>query len=129
MVAMARNWGALLVGMLLMHAAHSVHAQSPTYKCVQRGRVTYSQTLCPGGRELGAQGRKRVNVQYQTPPQNRATAMRRAQLPQEARNECKALDARMPRQEAELKAMGTAATPHDEIPLVSSRKRFRELGC
>ena len=127
MVAMAKTWGALLVGLLVLHAADAADAQTPTYKCVQRGRVTYSQTMCPGGRELG--GKKRVTVRYQTPPQNRATAMRRAQLPQEARSECKALDARMPRQEAELKAMGTAVTPHDELPLVSSRKRFRELGC
>jgi hypothetical protein len=127
MVAMARSWGVLLAGMLLLHAADSVRAQSPTYKCVQRGRVVYSQTMCPGGRELG--GKKRVTVRYQTPPQDRATAMRRAQLPQEARKECKALDARMPQQEAELKAMGTAVTAHDELPLVSSKKRFRELGC
>jgi hypothetical protein len=127
MVAMARSWGVLLAGMLLLHAADSVRAQSPTYKCVQRGRVVYSQTMCPGGRELG--GKKRVTVRYQTPPQDRATAMRRAQLPQEARKECKALDARMPQQEAELKARGTAVTPHDELPLVSSKKRFRELGC
>jgi hypothetical protein len=127
MVAMARTWGVLLAGMLLLHVAESVRAQSPTYKCVQRGRVVYSQTMCPGGRELG--GKKRVTVRYQTPPQDRATAMRRAQLPQEARKECKALDARMPQQEAELKARGTAVTPHDELPLVSSKKRFRELGC
>lgn len=127
MVAMAKTWGVLLAGLLMLQAADIVDAQAPMYKCVQRGRVTYSQTLCPGGREFG--GKKRVTVRYQTPPQNRATAMRRAQLPQEARSECKALDARMPRQEAELKAIGTAATPHDELPLVSSRKRFRELGC
>lgn len=127
MVAMAKTWGALLVGLLMLQGADTVDAQTTTYKCVQRGRVTYSQMLCPGGRELGA--RKRVTVRYPTPPQDRATAMRRAQLTQEARSECKALDARMPRQEAELKAMGTAATPHDEVPLVSSKKRFRELGC
>ncbi|MFI4927052.1 MAG: DUF4124 domain-containing protein [Burkholderiales bacterium] len=129
MVAMAKTWGALLAGLLMLHAADAVDAQTPMYKCVQRGRVTYSQTLCPGGKELGGPGKKRVTVRYQTPPQDRATAMRRAPLPQEARSECKALDARMPRQEAQLKAMGTAATPHDELPLVSSRKRFRELGC
>jgi hypothetical protein len=129
MVAMAKTWGALLAGVLMLHAADCVRAQSPTYKCVQRGRVVYSQTMCPGGRELGTQGKKRVTVRYQTPPQDRATAMRRAPLPPEARKECRALDARMPQQEAELKARGTAITPHDELPLVSSRKRFRELGC
>jgi Tfp pilus assembly PilM family ATPase len=126
MVAMAKTWGALLVGLLMLQGVDAVDAQTTTYKCVQRGRVTYSQTLCPGGKELG---KKRVTVRYQTPPQDRATAMRRAQLPKEARSECKALDARMPQQEAELKAIGTAATPHDELPLVSSKKRFRELGC
>ena len=129
MVAMARTWGVLLAGLWMLHAAGPVHAQTPMYKCVQRGRVTYSQTLCPGGTEFDGPGRKRVTVHYQTPPQNRATAMRRAQLSREARNECRALDARMPQQEAQLRAMGTAATPHDEVPLVSSRKRFRELGC
>lgn len=129
MVARAKTWGVLLAGLLMLQGADAVHAQTPMYKCVQHGRVTYSQTLCPGGRELGGQGRKRVTVRYQTPPQDRATAMRRAQLPQEARNECKALDARMPRQEAQLKAMGSAATAHDEVPLVNSRERFRELGC
>lgn len=127
MGATARMWGVLLASGWMLHAAGAVHAQTPMYKCVQRGRVTYSQTMCPGGREFG--GRKRVTVHYQTPPQNRATAMRRAQLSQEARKECRALDARMPQQEAQLKAMGTAATPHDEVPLVSSQKRFRELGC
>jgi hypothetical protein len=129
MVAMAKTWGALLAGLLMLQAADAVDAQTTMYKCVQRGRVTYSQTLCPGGKELGGQGKKRVSVRYQTPPQDRATAMRRAQLTQEARSECKALDARMPRQRAEIDAMGTAVTPHDELPLVSSEKRFRELGC
>lgn len=129
MLAMARTWGALLVGLLMLQGADAVDAQTTMYKCVQRGRVTYSQTMCPGGRELDAQGRKRVTVRYQTPPQNRATAMRRAPLTPQARSECKSLDTLMPRQEAELKAMGTAVTPHDELPLVTSRKRFREIGC
>jgi hypothetical protein len=70
-----------------------------------------------------------VSVRYEAPPQDRAKAVRRAQLSEEARHECTALDVRLPEQEAELKAMGSAATIHDEMPLVSSKKRFRQLGC
>ncbi len=112
-----------------LQAADHAGAQSPTYKCVQGKRVVYSQTICAGARQLGGDGRKRVSVRYEAPPQDRAKAARRGQLTEEARHECTALDARMPEQEAELKAMGSAATIHDEMPLVSSRKRFRQLGC
>ena len=129
MVAMAKPWGTVLAGVLLLHVAGPARAQTPTYKCRQGGRIVYSQTLCAGATELGGEGKKRVSVRYQSPPQDRARAMRRAQLSEEARNECSALDARMPVQEAELKARGSEATIHDEMPLVSSRQRFRQLGC
>ncbi len=54
---------------------------------------------------------------------------RRAPLTPEARHECSALDHTLVEQEGALKAKGGAATIEDEMPLVRSKKRFRELRC
>jgi hypothetical protein len=75
------------------------------------------------------QPKPRVNVRYERPSQDRATAARRATLTAEARQECRALDARLREQEAGVKARGDAVTLEDEMPLVRSKKRYRELKC
>lgn len=124
----AVGWGSALLAAGLL-AASAVQAQdAPTYKCVRRAGVTYSQLPCAGGTPIG-QGKPRVNVRYETPPQDRAKIARRAGLSETARHECGALDATLQAEEQELKAKGDAATLQDEMPLVKSKKRYRELKC
>jgi len=121
------RWGSVLVAAALL-AAGASHAQDePTYKCVRRGVVTYSQMPC-GGKPIG-QAKRRVNVRYETPPQDRAKAARRATLSEAARHECSVLDGSLQAQQEELKAKGDAATLQDEMPLVRAKKRYRELKC
>jgi hypothetical protein len=128
----AIRWGTVLAAFAALHVACEVHAEdstgTPTYKCVRRGEVVYSQLPCTGGKLVGG-GKPRVNVRYETPPQDRAKAARRGMLSEAARQECTALDARLHAQEQELKARGDEATLGDEMPLVQSKKRFRELKC
>ena len=100
----------------------------PTYKCVSKGKVVYSQMPCPGGREISASGAHRTD-KYQPPPQDRAKAARRAQLTPQAREECTGLEGRIKEQDAEFKAKGPSATVQDETPLVKSKLRYRELKC
>jgi hypothetical protein len=125
-------WGTVLVAFAALHATWSAHAEesgnAPTYKCWRRGEVMYSQLPCAGGKPIGGT-KPRVNVRYETPPQDRAKAARRGMLTAEAREECTALDARLHSQEQELKIKGPAATLQDEMPLVQSKKRYRELKC
>ena len=129
MAGWAVRWGSVLVATAGLLAAGAPHAQdATTYKCVRRGGVTYSQLPCTGGRPIG-QAKPRVNVRYETPPQDRAKAARRAGLSEEARHECSALDATLQAEEHELKAKGDGATLQDEMPLVKSKKRYRELKC
>jgi hypothetical protein len=129
MTAAVMRWG-MMVGAGLLLASLEVGAQdTPTYKCVSRGRVVYSQTVCPGGREVGPGGKPRVNVRYEAPSQGRAKIARRAALSAQAKQECTALDGRLVEQQRELKAKGDTVTLHDEMPLVFTKKRFRELKC
>lgn len=128
MAGMAMRWETALAATLLLVATQAGAQETPTYKCAYKGGVVYTQVPCSGGKELGTP-RKRVNVRYETPPQDRATIARRSKLSAEARQECVALDERMPEQERELKAKGDAMTLQDEMPLVFNRKRYRELGC
>ena len=100
----------------------------PTYKCVSKGKVVYSQMPCPGGREISASGAHRTD-KYQPPPQDRAKAARRAQLTPQAREECTGLEGRIKEQDAEFKAKGPSATVQDETPLVKSKVRYHELKC
>ena len=120
-ITMAAAW-------LLLAAAPSQAQDTPTYKCASKGRVVYTQIPCPGGRMLGAAGPRRSD-KHQAPPQDRATIARRARLSAEEKQECKALDARLKQQEGELKAIGASATLQDEMPLVKSKQRYRELRC
>lgn len=113
----------------VLAAATQANAEDvPTYKCGSRNGVVYSEKPCAGGRQLNTP-KPRVNVRYEAPPQDRARAARRAGLTEDARAECTTLDGRLREQEGEFRAKGAAATLQDEMPLVHSKKRFRELGC
>ena len=118
---MAAGW--LLAGML-----PAAGAQEVTYKCHAPGRVIYSDRPCAGARQLGAAAPHHAD-KWKAPPQDRATIARRAPLPAEAKQECSALDARLREQQAMLKTRGEAVTLQDEMPLVLSKKRYRELKC
>ena len=124
----AMRWGAALAALVAVQVAAPVAAESPTYKCVSKGRVVYTQIQCGDAQPMNAP-KPRVNVRYETPSQDRAKTARRATLSAEAREECGALDQRMKQQESEFKAMGEGATLQDEMPLVRSKKRYRELKC
>jgi hypothetical protein len=118
----------IVLGAALLLAAGAALAQQPTYKCVARGRVTYTSVPCTGGRVVGVH-RMQETDKWKTPPQDRARIARRAPLSPEERQECSALDARMASEQAMLKAKGDAATLQDEMPLVHSKKRYRQLHC
>lgn len=128
----AMRWATVLAALAALWAswaqAQEAASGAPAYKCVRRGEIVYSQAPCTGGKPIGGP-KPRVNVRYETPPQDRAKAARRGVLTAEARQECTALDARLHAQEQELKGKGNAATIQDEMPLVQSKKRYRELKC
>ena len=128
MAGSAIRWGIALGALVLAHAGEA--SAGATYKCMQRGKVVYTQIPCAAGaKPLGEDGKPRVNVRYETPPQTRAVIAKRAPLTPEARQECSALDHTLAEQEGALKSKGGAATLDDEMPLVRSKKRFRELKC
>jgi hypothetical protein len=124
----------------LLRAAAPTHAQDagtvappapvspPTYKCVSKGKVVYTQVPCAGGQQISASGAHKTD-KYVPPPQDRAKAARRAQLTPEVREECTGLEGRIKEQDAEFKAKGPGATVQDETPLVKSRLKFHELKC
>lgn len=115
-------------GALLALAAAAAQAQQPIYKCVARGSVTYSQVPCPGARQIGAPV-ARATDKARPVPQDRARIARRALLSPQDRQECKVLDARLLQQQSALKAIGTSVTLQDEMPMVQTQKRLRELRC
>jgi hypothetical protein len=121
------RWGLTLVAAAWLLAAASAGAE-PVYKCGGKGRVTYSGVPCAGARVIGAAAPHRTNT-WRVPPQDRATIARRAPLTPETRQECRALDATLRDQEAMVKARGEAVTLPEEMPLVQSKKRYRELKC
>ena len=125
MAASAHRWmkGALLV--LAALGASQAGAQTQAWRC---GAHTYSQAPCAGGRAVGVTPH-RVTDKSKPPPQDRAVAAKRASLSPEQRQECRALDVRLREQDRALRARGEAATLDDEMPLVRSKKRFRELKC
>ena len=125
MAASAHGWirAALLVAAAL--GASNTFAQAQAWRC---GARTYSQVPCPGGRAVGVKP-PRVTDKSRPPPQDRAVAARRASLTGEERQECRALDVKLREEERALRARGDAATLDDEMPLVRSKKRFRELRC
>ena len=113
-------------GMLL--AGPALAQERPTYKCVTAAGVTYSEIPCRGARELGATA-SRATERHREVPQDRAVIARRARLTGEEREECRSLDARMKEQQAQVKAKGDTVTLQDEMPLVRSKARYRELKC
>lgn len=124
-----RVWATLGGGVVLgLGAVLAVQAQDKAFKCVARGSVTYTQVPCPGAREVRATTPRRTD-KTQPVPQDRAKIARRATLSAEEREECRALDARLVEQRATLKALGDSVTLQDEMPMVQTQKRLRELRC
>jgi len=109
-------------------AAFAAPAQTTTYKCSSRGGTTYSDRVCSGGRPLGAGGARSTDKSRPV-PQDRAKIARRARLTPEERAECKTLDGRIVEQQSALKAKGEGITLEDEMPLVHTQRRMRELRC
>jgi hypothetical protein len=103
-------------------------ADQPAYKCGHKGGVSYTQVPCPGGKLVGATPVRQTD-RSKVPPQDRAVLAKRAVLSPQDREECQALDVRLRHEAAAVKAKGGAATLQDEMPLVQSRKQFRELRC
>lgn len=112
----------------LLAAAAGAHGETTTYKCPSAGNPTYSDRACAGGHVVGPQGH-RTTDKAKPVPQDRATIARRSRLTEEERAECRTLDVKKAEQEKELKGKGSGATLQDEMPLVFTTKRMRELRC
>jgi len=120
----------LCAGLLLTVSTWSSAQQRPIYKCPAKGGgVVYTHVPCGSADPLGTKRPAASSPRHTKPPQDRAKAMRRAQLKPEVRQQCEALEEAMEQQEVELKAKGSAATITDEQPLVLNKKQFRELRC
>lgn len=115
------GWG---IGMLVLLLASQCAQAQAVYKC-GRG-TTYSDKPC--GQALQETPR-RVTKRYEVPPQDRAVAVKRAQLAPEDRKECQGLDVTMREQNAVLKEKGEANVPDVDNALVKNKMRFRKLGC
>jgi hypothetical protein len=125
---MPRGTGWLIVLSGLLFAVAEADADSTPYKCVNKRGVTYSEVPCPGGKPMGV-APVRHTERSAPVPQDRAVIAKRATLSPEDRQECKELDVRLREQQAEVKAKGPDVTIQDELPLVQSRKKFREMRC
>lgn len=120
-----RTLSTCIAAAALLLAAAGASAETTAYKC---GNGNYSDLACSGGKVVGSQG-QRTTDKNKPVPQDRATIARRARLTEEERAECRALDAKKLEQEKALRAKGEAVTLQDEMPLVFTRKRQRELRC
>jgi hypothetical protein len=112
----------LLAASILLAAGPSAAQDQPVYKCNSHA---YSQAPCADA----PMGAKRVNKTYKAPPpQDRAKAMNRAQLPPEARKQCASLETTIRAEEARLKAK---RTPSDQElgDLAIKRVNYREMRC
>lgn len=94
--------------------------KQPVYKCNEH---SYSQAPC--GRPMGD---KRVKKTFDSPPQNRARQMQRAQLPPELREKCAALESAIRSEEARLKSK-PAPTQEELGDLAIRRVNYREMRC
>jgi hypothetical protein len=121
------RWGLVAMALGWLLAAAPVGAQT-AFRCGSAGRVTYSEVPCSGGRALGTKAPHRTD-RWTPPPQDRATIARRAPLPAQTRQECRALDTTLHEQQAALKARGEGVTLQEEMPFVRSQQRYRELKC
>lgn len=120
-----RTLSRCLAAAALLLAATGTPAQSAAYKC---GNGSYSDRPCSGGKVVGGSS-ARTTDKTRPVPQDRATIARRATLTEEARAECRALDAKKLEQQQALKEKGDAVTLQDEMPLVFTTRRQRELRC
>jgi hypothetical protein len=118
----------LLGAATLLAFGWAAQAQDVAYRCATRAGVTYTDRLCAGARPVGSGARSRTD-KAKPVPQDRARIARRARLTPEQRQECSALDLQLAEQQRAFKAIGTAATLQDEMPMVHTRKRLRELRC
>jgi hypothetical protein len=121
------RWRIVLAAATVFMAA-GAQAQTAAYKCVSQGTVVYSQVPCAGARAV-KERLPRNTDKWKKPPQDRAKIARRALLSPEDRQECSALDDTLAEQDQMVKAKGEAVTLEDEMPLVRSKKRYRELRC
>ena len=128
MGACARTLAGLAGGLVLLAALPAAAVDAAPYKWGSGGRVVYTQVPCPGGRQVGGSAHRETD-RYRVPSQDRARIARRAVLTPQARKQCGVLDVQLREQRAALKAKGEAATLQDEMPLVHSKKQYRELGC
>ena len=120
---MEKAWIAALCAALWV--AGPVQAREPVFKCSSKRGVTYSQVQCPGGKELVPTPR-RVTRTFPPPPQDRAVLARRAPLSDDAKRECRRLDAWLPQQEQLLR---TAFDAERDRAWVQGKLRYREMGC
>lgn len=128
MAARPIGWRAFGLAAALCACVAPAAAQDTAWRCTSRGGITYSQVPCPGARPVGPSARH-SSEKWRTPPQDRALVAWRARLAPEQRQECGALDERLREQRQALRARGEGATLQDEMPLVETTKRFRELRC
>ena len=112
--------------LLLLLATQCANAQA-VYKCGKSG--TYSDRPCSGARAIDPPPPKRVTRRYEVPPQDRAFAVKRAQLTPQDRKECQGLDVTMREQKIILKEKGEAGAPETDSALVKNKLRYHELRC
>jgi hypothetical protein len=101
-------------------AAQDAGWRAPVYKC---GDHTYSQAPC--GKVLGD---KRVSRTYESPSQDRARRMQRAQLPPETQKQCADLEQSIRSEEARLRAK-PVPTEEELGNLAIRRVNYREMRC
>lgn len=118
----------LAAASLLLGAQALAQPSQTPYRCGSGQSVTYTGVPCAGGREVGGSSRRGTD-KWKAPPQDRATLARRATLSAQDKQECRSLETQRSQLEAELKAKGDGATLEDEMPLVRTKKRYRELRC
>jgi hypothetical protein len=128
MAALTKRWTMAALLVLAAGGALPAGAESTAYRCVYGGTVTYTQVPCPGGRPVPGAPRHTVD-KSKPPPQDRAVRAKRASLTPEDRQECRVLDQRLRQEERFVRGKGAAATLQDEMPLVQTKKSFRELKC
>lgn len=123
------RWIPVLCAGVLMVAAGGAEAQDrPMFRCSVKGKVTYQNTPCDGGRQINAK-KPRKDARAVKPPQDRAKAANRARLTPEDRKACEGLEVTIPQLEDGVKAQGAAVLPEDERSLTEAKKKFRELKC
>lgn len=135
-------------------AASAAGAQN-VYKCQSGRSVSYSHEPCVGAQVVDTtptqgmdhySGRKRTGADVQKTEYRKLVAealkpltgmdaqqfektTARQKLAPGSRLQCDLLDARLPRDEAQVAQARKGAMAKAEVALFESRKRYRELGC